>query len=84
MLLLYEIDPQRVVSEVTPVPLDKIIELFQGGDKINVYYGLIPLIFLNVMELKPCRLPRQNLIYQRVPGYLVNFTTFPSSVQSHF
>lgn len=37
MMLLYEIDPQGVASEVTQIPLDKMIRLFQEADKIIAY-----------------------------------------------
>lgn len=37
MMLLYKIDPARVASVVTPVPLDKMVELFASADRIIVY-----------------------------------------------
>lgn len=37
MMLLYEIDPARVASAVTPVPLDRMVQLFTGADRIIVY-----------------------------------------------
>ncbi len=37
MMLLYKIDPARVASAVTPVPLERMVELFASADKIIVY-----------------------------------------------
>jgi hypothetical protein len=37
MMLLYKIDPARVASAVTPVPLAKMVELFALADRIVVY-----------------------------------------------
>ena len=37
MMLLYQIDPARVVSSVTPVPLDRMVQLFDSADRIIVY-----------------------------------------------
>jgi hypothetical protein len=37
MMLLYKIDPVRVASAVTPVPLDRMVQLFGGADRIIVY-----------------------------------------------
>lgn len=37
MMLLYKIDPARVASAVTPVPLDRIVQLFASADRIIVY-----------------------------------------------
>ena len=37
MMLLYKIDPARVASSVTPVPLNKMVELFASADRLIVY-----------------------------------------------
>lgn len=37
MMLLYNIDPARVASSVTPVPLAKMVQLFEAADRILVY-----------------------------------------------
>lgn len=37
MMLLYKIDPARVGSSVTPVPLTKMVELFTSADQVIVY-----------------------------------------------
>jgi hypothetical protein len=37
MMLLYNIDPARVASSVTPVPLAKMVQLFEAADRIVVY-----------------------------------------------
>ena len=37
MMLLYKIDPARVASSVTPVPLTKMVELFASADRVIVY-----------------------------------------------
>lgn len=37
MMLLYQIDPSRVAPVVTPVPLDRIVQLFDSADRIIVY-----------------------------------------------
>lgn len=37
MMLLYQIDPSRVTAAVTPVPLDRMVQLFQSADRIIVY-----------------------------------------------
>ncbi len=37
MMLLYKIDPARVADSVTPVPLAKIVQLFEAADRILVY-----------------------------------------------
>ncbi len=37
MMHLYQIDPSRVASAVTPVPLDRMVQLFQSADRIIVY-----------------------------------------------
>ncbi len=37
MMLLYKIDPARVASAVTPIPLDRMVELFNSADHIIVY-----------------------------------------------
>lgn len=37
MMLLYNIDPARVGSSVTPVPLNKMVEMFASVDRVIVY-----------------------------------------------
>lgn len=37
MMLLYQIDPARVASSVTPIPLAKMVELFASADRVIVY-----------------------------------------------
>lgn len=37
MLLLYQIDPERVAASVTPIPLDKMVQLFEAADRSIVY-----------------------------------------------
>jgi hypothetical protein len=37
MMLLYKIDPARVAGAVTPIPLDRIVQLFSGADRVIVY-----------------------------------------------
>lgn len=37
MMLLYKIDPARVASAVTPVSLEKMVQLFGTADRIIVY-----------------------------------------------
>lgn len=37
MMLLYEIDPARVASAVTPIPLARMVQLFDEADRILVY-----------------------------------------------
>ncbi len=37
MMLLYNIDPQRVASSVTPIPLEKMVQLFDAADRMIVY-----------------------------------------------
>lgn len=37
MMLLYNIDPARVADSVTPVPLAKMVDLFEAADRILVY-----------------------------------------------
>lgn len=37
MVLLYKIDPARVTSAVTPVSLEKMVQLFGTADRIIVY-----------------------------------------------
>jgi len=36
-MLLYKIDPARVASFVTPVPLVRMLPLFDSADRIIVY-----------------------------------------------
>lgn len=37
MMLLYNIDPERVAASVTPIPLNKVVELFETADRMIVY-----------------------------------------------
>lgn len=37
MMLLYKIDPARVASAVTPIPLAKMVDLFASADRVIVY-----------------------------------------------
>ncbi len=37
MMLLYKIDPARVASSVTPIPLEKMVRLFASVDRLIVY-----------------------------------------------
>jgi len=37
MMLLYQIDPARVASSVTPIPLNKMVGLFGSADRVIVY-----------------------------------------------
>jgi hypothetical protein len=37
MMLLYKIDPAQVASTVTPIPLDRMVQLFSEADRIIVY-----------------------------------------------
>lgn len=37
MMLLYKIDPAQVASTVTPVPLDRMVQLFSEAEKVIVY-----------------------------------------------
>ncbi len=37
MLLLYKIDPSRVASSVTPIPLPRMVQLFEAAERIVVY-----------------------------------------------
>lgn len=37
MMLLYKIDPARVASSVTPIPLEKMVGLFASVDRVIVY-----------------------------------------------
>ena len=37
MMLLFQIDSARVASSVTPVPLDRMVQLFDSADRIIVY-----------------------------------------------
>jgi hypothetical protein len=37
MMLLYKIDPARVTSTVTPISLDKMVQLFSDVDRVIVY-----------------------------------------------
>ena len=37
MMVLFNIDPARVATAVTPVPLDKMVHLFESADRIIVY-----------------------------------------------
>lgn len=37
MMLLYKIDPARVASSFTPIPLDRMLQLFAEADRTIVY-----------------------------------------------
>lgn len=37
MILLYKVDPTQVVSSVTPVPPNKMVDLFAFGDRGLMY-----------------------------------------------
>lgn len=37
MMLLYKIDPARVASAVTPVPLERMVQFFASADRVIVY-----------------------------------------------
>lgn len=37
MMLLYNIDPVKVAAAITPVPLQKMVELFDSADRVIVY-----------------------------------------------
>jgi hypothetical protein len=37
MMLLYKIDPARLASAVTSIPLDRMVQLFSSADRIIVY-----------------------------------------------
>lgn len=37
MMLLYKIDPARVAAAVTPIPLDRMVQLFSEADRVIVY-----------------------------------------------
>ena len=37
MMLLYKIDLARVASSVTPIPLAKMVQLFEAAEQILVY-----------------------------------------------
>lgn len=37
MMLLYKIDPARIAAAVTPIPLDRMVQLFDSADRIIVY-----------------------------------------------
>lgn len=37
MMLLYNIDPARVASSVTPIPLVKMVDMFASADRVIVY-----------------------------------------------
>lgn len=37
MLLLYTIDLTRVASSVTPIPLEKMVQVFEEADRIIAY-----------------------------------------------
>jgi hypothetical protein len=37
MLLLYQIDPARVASSVTPIPLARMVDVFASADRTIVY-----------------------------------------------
>jgi hypothetical protein len=33
MMLIYEIDPARVAAAVTPIPLERMVRLFESADR---------------------------------------------------
>ncbi len=37
MMLLYKIDPAQVASAVTPIPLERMVQLFSEADRLIVY-----------------------------------------------
>lgn len=37
MMLLYKIDPAQVASAVTPLPLERMVQLFTSSDRVIVY-----------------------------------------------
>jgi len=37
MMLLYKIDPAQVASSVMPIPLDRMVQLFDSADRLIVY-----------------------------------------------
>jgi hypothetical protein len=37
MMLLYKIDPARVAAAVTPIPLERMVRVFESADRIIVY-----------------------------------------------
>ncbi|MEP6601960.1 MAG: hypothetical protein ABJB49_09125 [Nitrospirota bacterium] len=37
MMVLYNIDPERVAPSVAPVPLGKMVQLFEAADRMIVY-----------------------------------------------
>ncbi|MGH7206789.1 MAG: hypothetical protein ACREI2_11340 [Nitrospiraceae bacterium] len=37
MMLLYKIDPSRLASAMTSIPLDRMVQLFSEADKVIVY-----------------------------------------------
>ncbi len=37
MMVLYKIDPARVAAAVTPIPLDRMLQLFTSADRTIVY-----------------------------------------------
>ena len=37
MMLLYPIDPARVATAVTPIPLAKMVDVLTSADRITVY-----------------------------------------------
>lgn len=37
MMLLYQVDPERVAPSVTPVPLEKMVQLLEAADRIIAY-----------------------------------------------
>ncbi len=37
MILLYNIDPSRIASTVTPIPLSQMVQLFMSADQVIVY-----------------------------------------------
>lgn len=37
MMLLYKIDPARVAASITPIPLPRMVQLFEAAERIVVY-----------------------------------------------
>lgn len=41
MMLLYKVDPTQVVSSVTPVPLNKMVDLFASAGRVLMYQNAV-------------------------------------------
>jgi hypothetical protein len=37
MMMLYKIDPARIASAVMPIPLQRMVQLFDEADRVIVY-----------------------------------------------